>query len=440
MFTTALVTTLLLALALTAVGVRGRRTDDHPLCRRCRFDLTGRPADAERRCPECGADLAPPRATVVGHRRRRPVLLAFGLAVLLPTLALEVATFGRLSTKAYWYPYAPVVYLSHEAGSADPARRDPALTELVKRSTTGALSAWDCRWLADAALDYQGDPYKPWDEAWGDLLERFRADGRLSDDRWARYAAQALPGAMTLELRPAVRVGDPLPFAFNLRRQRSASGNAFRADIREPSGVGEIVAAGGGAPVPVKAHRGRIAAADLPQCKPDGSVYTLSVSIDVDIGESDARPGRRTLATRRLTASGSFTILKADQSPVGAVPNPSLVSVVRQSLAVTADWSTDTGPGRPPAVVIAVDSERTPFDVSFDVLVRSGGHEWPLGSFVHGRQPLGTHMGFCCPPSVDRHRPLDVIFRSNPAHAATTTIDIAQIWAGEVAFKDVPVK
>ncbi len=54
--------TLMLAVgvALTAIGLRGRSTDDHTLCRRCRFDLTGRPGDAERRCPECGAELARP--------------------------------------------------------------------------------------------------------------------------------------------------------------------------------------------------------------------------------------------------------------------------------------------------------------------------------------------------------------------------------------------
>lgn len=29
--------------ALTAYALRGRRTDDHPLCRRCGFDLFGMP-------------------------------------------------------------------------------------------------------------------------------------------------------------------------------------------------------------------------------------------------------------------------------------------------------------------------------------------------------------------------------------------------------------
>ena len=64
----------LIGLALTLAGLRGRRTDDHPLCRRCGFDLTGNPDAAV--CGECGADLARPGAIRVGHRARRTLPLA----------------------------------------------------------------------------------------------------------------------------------------------------------------------------------------------------------------------------------------------------------------------------------------------------------------------------------------------------------------------------
>src|SRR5215218_3121633 len=84
------------ALAMTAgivlilFGTRGRRVDDHPLCRRCGFDLTGRPQTSDR-CPECGADLSAHRAIRIGRRTRRPWSIALGIVFVL--LSLIAATF-----------------------------------------------------------------------------------------------------------------------------------------------------------------------------------------------------------------------------------------------------------------------------------------------------------------------------------------------------------
>src|SRR2546427_12425775 len=66
-------------------GIRGRRTDDHPICRRCGFDLFGRPEGSEG-CSECGADLHAATAMRIGHRRRRPMLALLGVLLILPML------------------------------------------------------------------------------------------------------------------------------------------------------------------------------------------------------------------------------------------------------------------------------------------------------------------------------------------------------------------
>ena len=47
--------------ALLILGLRGRRLDGHPVCRKCRFDLVGTPDVSV--CPECGRDVTQP-ATV----------------------------------------------------------------------------------------------------------------------------------------------------------------------------------------------------------------------------------------------------------------------------------------------------------------------------------------------------------------------------------------
>ena len=175
---------LIVGVCLLLVGLRGRRVDDHPLCRRCRFDLTGRPTSSDR-CPECGSDLGTPRAMVVGHRRRRRGLLAGGVALLVLTVGVGgVLGWGR-ANQVNWLTYAPVRYLLHEATSADPARRTPALAELSARAARLTPGQWDA--VADAAVAYQADANKPWDTGWDALLQPAAGHGHPSAERWARY-------------------------------------------------------------------------------------------------------------------------------------------------------------------------------------------------------------------------------------------------------------
>src|SRR2546423_1510864 len=56
--------------------------DDHPLCRQCGFDLTGKP-ETSTQCSECGTDLSGPRAIRIGHRRALRPLVGTGTGMLL---------------------------------------------------------------------------------------------------------------------------------------------------------------------------------------------------------------------------------------------------------------------------------------------------------------------------------------------------------------------
>ena len=76
-------------------GLRTRKLDDHPICRRCKYDLFGLPAD-RRQCPECGAELTGVQAVTIGHRTRHPPTIIAGLAAALFALGL-----GRLADWRY---------------------------------------------------------------------------------------------------------------------------------------------------------------------------------------------------------------------------------------------------------------------------------------------------------------------------------------------------
>src|ERR1051325_12180197 len=82
-------------------GFKGRLLDDHPLCRRCGFDLFGKPTDSTR-CSECGADLNVASATTIGHRKRGRAAIIFGTTLLLPLLGMLAIESGVADLHIDW--------------------------------------------------------------------------------------------------------------------------------------------------------------------------------------------------------------------------------------------------------------------------------------------------------------------------------------------------
>jgi hypothetical protein len=187
---------LLAGLVLFAVGRRGRRIDDHPLCRRCGFDLVGTAAAAS--CPECGADLTRPRATRRGNRQRRVGMMRTGQVLVAFTVLMFAAGAythyrGRqpAALKPTWW-----LFIETKLGGGVGAE---AADELSQRPLTPAQLAG----LRATILAVQADKETPWFTAWGDAFERMRAAGNVPDEEWRRYAAQGI--VLKIVVRPRVR-------------------------------------------------------------------------------------------------------------------------------------------------------------------------------------------------------------------------------------------
>ncbi len=167
---------LLLGLVLLAVGLRGRRVDDHPLCARCRFDLIGLPGagkglGAAVRCPECGSDVSSPRRLRTGNHARRPRLVSSGSAMLLAA-ALGCGLLGYAYTRGTtWYTMLPSWALVIETASSDASRQRAALTELTDRITHDRVRRWLARSALEEAYRAQQDTDSAWLVEWGDLVE-----------------------------------------------------------------------------------------------------------------------------------------------------------------------------------------------------------------------------------------------------------------------------
>jgi hypothetical protein len=191
-------------------GIRGKRLDDHPTCRQCGFDLENvYPAGVT--CPECGAGLKRPKSVRIGQRRKRPVLIGLGLLLMIaPVAPIAMAAFAALTGKDF-NEYLPLGVLVWEGRRADAKSGKGIANELLTRMTSGKLAAAQEDAIVDMALDRQENADLPWDEAWGDLIERGKLDGRLSEAQQQRFLKNAI--VPRLRARPRVAVGDPIPVA-----------------------------------------------------------------------------------------------------------------------------------------------------------------------------------------------------------------------------------
>ena len=83
------------------------------------------------------------------------------------------------------------------------------------------------------------------------------------------------------------------------------------------------------------------------------------------------------------------------------------------------------------------ESLAPPMDYAFDVSVRDGEQEWPVGQIVSefGQRPSNLLTGQVANSMGNR---VDLILRPSQA-AARTSLRITKIWDGEIVIEDVQV-
>ena len=104
-----LLASVLVGFRLLVLGRRGRVIDDHPVCAKCRFDLSGRADDSDR-CPECGFWHLGTQGIETGNRQTRQGLLYTGIGLMaiagLPLamqLALLLARVDSVRAQPLWW-------------------------------------------------------------------------------------------------------------------------------------------------------------------------------------------------------------------------------------------------------------------------------------------------------------------------------------------------
>jgi hypothetical protein len=87
---------------------------------------------------------------------------------------------------------------------------------------------------------------------------------------------------------------------------------------------------------------------------------------------------------------------------------------------------------------INIRAAALPEDVAFDVFVRSNGKEYPAGAINFHKGGEGNYGTTAIDSPAAAPPTVDLILRSDEAVAAGT-LDMTQIWKGEIVLKDVPL-
>jgi hypothetical protein len=438
-------------------ALRGRRVDDHPICRRCGFDVSGRPAESNV-CSECGADLAARRAIRIGRReRRRGLARVAGSGVFMSAVVLAGVGWVQLRGVDL-QRHKPVWWLAREAGGTAAPRRDAALAELARRIALGKVGN-----ITDAQLEpllghafaHQADVSQPWVPGWGLLIEAARDVDRLSDSQWDRYQVQGV--ALRLKVRDAIRRGDPIPIEFWADPPRvgtpppagspmSGRGVVGAADLAPELTIGgQVISDARHGPgtlllnlqTPKPALLGSAiyeppvsALAALPDGSHVAQVSCL-VSLVNDFRTSSFLPHKRRQPVNQVLRA-SVRLVPAAALTVAMTTDESRRSVVEHSVQVRAADVDGTG-----ALTLTLQAN-PPVSLASDVYLRQGGREWRAGqvSFESGRAER-QFVTASCPGLAPGDA--ELVLRPSPA-AAVRTAGVTEIWGGEIRITPVSLR
>ncbi|MCK4871689.1 MAG: hypothetical protein KAS72_03085 [Phycisphaerales bacterium] len=458
---------LLTGIWLLVAGVRGRKISDHPFCRRCKYDLVMHGKASV--CPECGRGLADHRAVRHGIRCKRPRVIAFGSLFLLVGLG-GWGVAGWASAVTYdWNRIKPVSWLKREAIVPSTTIPTPAHQELLRRLMLGRLSEQQVDDLVQTGLSIQGDPNATWNDEWGDFIEEAIERGKLTDEQEETYYRQTLEFSFDITCRPKVRAGEPIPFRistipfrlsfrrwdlapngpvlFGFSEWQDLSINGKTVECRKPwigrHRVSPVV--GGSRWTPMVelamdegAHEIRIVcdfAVILSTCGADRPEYSHIEDI----------PSPLARWTRVLSLD--IEVVPADVPVVMCVPDESVRDeIVAGIIAECVDEKVVLPNGFGGEQTMAVLQGTVvflspPVDLSFAVFGRHGKTEKRLGSAM-ARAGRDTNCPFdyrTDPREVfPDARTIDIVLRTDVG-PAERTIDITEVWDGEIVIEDVPL-
>lgn len=447
----------LFGLLLLILGVRGKRIDDHPLCRKCKYDLIGTP-ELPANCPECGAKLSKRKATRSGNRKRRRAMLSVGIVILASSFAICGILGWALAKNFNWYPYKPLWVLRNEAIASPPLTpMNMAQKEILSRLTNDKLSDKQIDQLIEQALSIQADKAIIWDYFWGDLIEATWDEQKIKDDQLHRYLKVATTGETELSVRSKIRKDETVQVVIHIGKNKRAgrserfyfmadTGILRLGDTKISSGGGSIsgsLAVGGGRSIVTRKF-------DAPLGK-----HLLTGKVRFRVAPFDLTDPAKLMSNKRKnrddviddvkildwveTASIQIEIVAPDEPVIELIDDPLLKEAIRNAIVVKP---LNFEIARRPDSISLIEFEELPMPVGFKVFLRADGKEWPVLNITAFENNRTTESSFLIQSTEDlpidaTH--VDIILRSS-VQAAEQRAGLNQIWQGEIVIANQQIK
>ena len=457
--------------ALLLVGLRGRRVDDHPVCRKCGRDLFGL-GKTTRNCPECGVWLGHARPRI-GNRLRRRRLVTVGAFLLVPCLlwlgGVAAVTLGGIDVNRY----KPVWLLVHDAGGTNGTA---AVAELRRRLDDGEMSKGQATGIIDGFLQDQADLSSEWAKSKGTFVEHAATTGVATAAQWQRYVAQGVGPAV--RARPLVRADGGLPVEILTEKQRLGDGASPLAGPGNPStGVGgvafelQLLDAGGGVvarreaglepgdkprwqvghwplSIPASCPQGRLALAVDAMPSMPAAIVPPALPLPPPVKVADVEVGPPEQHTAFAVDSPAMRRVFAEQIRLGQDSN-GRISASPSVRAGTYSYRDGTNQPARRKVVLSLDFNRLipdgdePFPVAlaFDIWVEWGDQRCLIADLTatDTSRFSSWHIGGGgLPDGFDAER---VTVRLTPSlKLAEATTDITTYWGEEWVWENVRVR
>lgn len=416
------------------LGLRGKRINEHPICRKCGFDLVG--AGGPALCPECGASLTTKRSIRPGEKRTRAGLVSAGCVLLLVGVASAGATVWIRASSFNWNTVKPFVVLKQDARSSSPTTMSGAAAELQFRIQNGTLDPARIAEVVRTGLELQGNPDGPWTPEWGDLLESAGISGHLTHEQLITFLRQGIKASPLL--RRKVIAGDVIPFGIRVGAPRTGTSPAQA--MRIACTAVEIDGQRVGPSAKVEANttvnrNGLTQVLSSVSCELSAGVHSVRIICTVEaLGSVQGR--NSPVAAWEVVLEDSLEVFPRgtelftwERNPSHAPKMSGAVRVLRLELSGAHDR---------PSLEFAIGFDGHPVAVASELIVIAGDREIPLGTLT-----AAPGSGMSSGGGVDLDSPLeaekvDVVLRPSPK-AMKESLEIDRAWGEEIVIRDVPI-